>query len=40
MGRRRTHRGRRTPRDSPDWKPLPEVVGEEVTGDFLWMFEI
>jgi hypothetical protein len=29
-----------TPRESPDWKPLLDVVGEEITADFMWMFEV
>jgi len=24
----------------PDWAPLLRTVGEEVTGDFMWMFEV
>ena len=24
----------------PDWRPLLKTVGEEVTGDFMWMFEV
>lgn len=24
----------------PEWGPLLEAVGEEVTGDFMWMFEV
>ena len=24
----------------PDWAPLLQTVGEKVTGDFMWMFEV
>lgn len=24
----------------PEWRPLLSAVGEEVTGDFMWMFEV
>lgn len=26
--------------DAPDWDPLLRVVGEQVTGDFMWMFAV
>ncbi len=26
--------------ESPEWRPLLDLVGEEVTGDFMWMFEV
>lgn len=26
--------------DSPNWQPLLEAVDEEVTQDFMWMFEV
>ena len=40
MGRAGVCRGRMTQGDRPDWNPLLDVVGEEVTGDFMWMFEV
>jgi hypothetical protein len=26
--------------DTPDWKPLVGVVGEDIAGAFMWMYEI
>jgi hypothetical protein len=26
--------------ERPDWYPLLELVGEEVTADFMWMYEV
>jgi len=26
--------------EQPDWAPLLRTVGERVTGDFMWMFEV
>ena len=26
--------------ERPDWDPLLRTVGERVTGDFMWMFEV
>ena len=26
--------------DTPDWQPLLDALGEEITGDFMWMFEV
>jgi len=26
--------------DRPDWRPLHELVGDRVTGDFMWMYEV
>ncbi|MEA2157456.1 MAG: ribonuclease VapC [Solirubrobacteraceae bacterium] len=26
--------------DTPDWRPLEQTVGMELTGDFMWMFEV
>jgi len=40
MARRRTYMGRSTQGDTPNWEPLVELVGELVTGDFMWMFEV
>jgi hypothetical protein len=25
---------------SPSWRPLLDLVGEQVVGDFMWMFEV
>jgi hypothetical protein len=36
----RVHRGKATQRDTPEWGPLLEVVGEELTDGFMWMFEV
>jgi hypothetical protein len=40
MGRPRVYRGRATQGERPEWRPLLNAVGEEVTGDFMWMFEV
>jgi hypothetical protein len=32
--------GTMTQGDTPDWKPLLDLVGEELTGEFMWMFEV
>jgi hypothetical protein len=40
MGRARTYRGRSTQGEVPEWGPLLDAVGERVTGDFMWMFEV
>ncbi len=40
MGGPRIYRGAATQGSRPDWAPLLEAVGEEVTGDFMWMFEV
>lgn len=29
-----------TERRAPLWRPLRDLVGEEVVGDFMWMFEL
>jgi hypothetical protein len=26
--------------DEPDWRPLLEAVGDEVTSHFMWMYEV
>ncbi len=33
-------RGSMTNRRTPEWQPLLDVVGEEVTSRFMWMFEV
>ena len=40
MGKKRVFRGQGTQGDTPDWRPLVDLVGERVTGDFMWMFEV
>jgi hypothetical protein len=40
MGRARVYRGRMVQGERPEWGPLREVVGEEVMGDFMWMYEV
>lgn len=36
----RRKRGDVTNWSEPEWQPLLELVGEEVTGDFMWMHEV
>lgn len=26
--------------ERPNWRPLEELVGDQVVGDFMWMFEV
>lgn len=40
MGKARLRKGKRYQGDKPDWGPLLDAVGERVTGDFMWMFEV
>jgi hypothetical protein len=40
MGKARVCRGKSSQGDKPDWGPLLDAVGEQVTGDFMWMFEV
>ena len=40
MGKPRARRGKRYQGDKPEWGPLLDAVGERVTGDFMWMFEV
>jgi hypothetical protein len=40
MGRLLVHRGKVTQRETPEWAPLLEVVGEQLTGAFMWMLEV
>jgi hypothetical protein len=40
MSKMTEKRGRLGQHDRPDWNPLLEAVGEELTGDFMWMGEI
>jgi hypothetical protein len=32
--------GKMTQGETPNWEPLLSVVGEELAGDFMWMFEV
>jgi hypothetical protein len=34
------HRGRTVQYETPVWQPLLDLLGEELTGDFMWMFEV
>jgi hypothetical protein len=40
MGKEQVYEGRSTQGDTPEWGPLLDAVGERVTGDFMWMFEV
>jgi hypothetical protein len=40
MGDVHTQRGERRHQDMPNWQPLLDLLGEELTGDFMWMFEV
>ena len=40
MGKGRVYRGGSTQGDRPEWQPLLDAVGQQVTGDFMWMFEV
>jgi hypothetical protein len=40
MGKARTITGIATQGETPDWGPLLDAVGEDVVGDFMWMFEV
>ena len=40
MARTPSYTGESTQGGSPDWRPLLEAVGEGVTQDFMWMFEV
>lgn len=40
MSNARVFKGEATQGDTPDWSPLLNLVGERVTGDFMWMFEV
>ena len=33
-------RGEGTQGDTPDWKPLEHLIGEEMIGWFMWMYEV
>jgi hypothetical protein len=40
MPRKRTIKGTSMQGDRPVWEPLLDAVGERVTCDFMWMFEV
>jgi hypothetical protein len=40
MGDAHTQRGEMRHPDMPNWQPLLDLLGEELTGDFMWMFEV
>lgn len=40
MTKGRTWEGSMTKRDTPSWTPLLDLVGDELAGDFMWMFEV
>lgn len=40
MARASRWKGRITERHVPNWEPLYDLVGEEVVGDFMWMFQV
>lgn len=40
MPRRRGIKGEATQGEEPNWEPLVNAVGERVTRDFMWMFEV
>ena len=40
MGSARVCSGTATQGRKPKWRPLLDAVGEELAGDFMWMFEV
>jgi hypothetical protein len=40
MSKTRVYTGKSEQGDRPEWRPLLEAVGEQVTADFMWMFEV
>lgn len=34
------YEGGATQGDRPEWRPLLDVAGEAIAGDFMWMFEV
>jgi hypothetical protein len=40
MARRASQHGRSIQGDTPNWRPLLELVGDALVGDFMWMFEV
>jgi hypothetical protein len=40
MNEPRVYRGAPSQGDRPEWGPLLDAVGDRVTGDFMWMFEV
>jgi hypothetical protein len=40
MGRARVYKGEAVQGERPEWGPLRDVVGEQVMGDSMWMYEV
>ena len=40
MGKPLVYEGSITQGDRPDWGPLLDAVDEQLTDDFMWMFEV
>jgi hypothetical protein len=40
MGKTRAWRGKSEQCERPEWGPLRDAVGEQVMGDFMWMYEV
>jgi len=40
MGKTRVYRGKSEQGERPEWGPLLNAVGEQVIGDFMWMYEV
>ena len=40
MGRAKAYRGASYQGNRPEWGLLLDAVGEEITGHFMWMFEV
>jgi hypothetical protein len=40
MGKPRVYRGKSEQGERPEWGPLRDAVGEQVVGDFMWMYEV
>jgi hypothetical protein len=40
MSKARIYSGKSMQGHRPEWGPLLDAVGEQVTGDFMWMFEV
>jgi hypothetical protein len=40
MSKARVYKSKGSQGYRPEWGPLLEAVGEQVTGDFMWMFEV
>jgi hypothetical protein len=40
MGRKAFLTGEMVQGEQPDWQPLEDLVGTDVVGDFMWMYEV